>query len=844
MRRAIVIAARYPGAARYPNDPAWALDAELLAARLAQHGYRPVRVAPGQGLDGLREQLRTAVHEDPTLLYFAGYLLLSTTGEPAVLFGGEHTQTLGVRALLQRVAAQLDHALVVLDVRAGSEVESALEMSEAVILERTLAAANDANVDLVVRLQPWGSASDANTVALYDVLGSLAQAPSAATTVELAEAFARADTGTAIRYRVAAEPFVVLPERPFAGNGAALVAAPTISLASGPRTAQVSEPEERESVPRISVPPPKPGRTVIVNPPPASAEELQTDAHGGEPSRLSGRPPPKPASATASLPPAKPASALASLPPPKPTGRAPSLAPPKPTVLVTPLPLPVELEPVRPMPIQPVVAPPPQQPELQPPPPSWSSAPPPELPVTVPEDEPGLARALEASTDEQLDDRVALCEAFLERHPQSKLALHRLSEELSRTEQWERLGAAYERLLSQQVAPEAVVQLCLAQARLACNQLQTPERARPAIERATQLEPGNAELQLEAAAIYERLDDLGSARAHYLAALRAAPLDVDTHRRLHAFWTFVRDADRAWQAAATLHGLGAATKAERSQYERQSPGALPKPARPLVAEDWMLGLEPGAKDPALTTLLELVSDAAIACFKPDKQELARLRERVELEDVAGSTTMLARSLSWTTQFLGLPRPALYLDVGDAGPAPLPIADLAWLVGREFGRGTHQANLVFHWARSLGSNTGTARVLRLYPNAERLSELLSACLLAVKREPLGKSPEVLDLALALRQKLDSASLRSLLQLLARASAEEWQRRVIAFVEQVERCGNRTGLLACGDPAIAIEALGSSGPSAASTHPALGDLLVFAASDELAELRRRLGISRGS
>lgn len=258
----------------------------------------------------------------------------------------------------------------------------------------------------------------------------------------------------------------------------------------------------------------------------------------------------------------------------------------------------------------------------------------------------------------------------------------------------------------------------------------------------------------------------------------------------------------------------------------------------------MLGLEPGARDPALTILIEIVSAAALHCFKPNRQQLALLRARLQLEDVAASTTMLARSLHWTAQLFSLNRPALYLDEGEAGPLPLPIQDPAWVVGRGFGKGTHQGNLAFHWARSLAKNSGTARVLRLHPDADGMSHLLSACLAAVKKQPLTNSPDVLDLALALRQKLSLPELRSLLSVLEQAPAAEWQRRLHAFLQEVVFCSNRAGLLACGDPAIAANALTSYDLEPDVRDEQLADLFIYATSDAYAELRKRLGIAHGA
>jgi hypothetical protein len=867
MRRAIVVAAHYPADSAYPNDPHWAVDAELVAARLAQYGYGTFRVPAEQGLEGLREQLRTAPREEPLLLYFAGYLLLTQTGEPALLLGGAEAQTLGLRALLHRVSAQVERAIVVLEVRAGSETESAIDGSDQVLLERALAAAGPSNVDLVVRLGAWGSAANIEARALYDVIGALALDPRAVTTRELVAALNAADPELEVRAELHDPPFTVLPERLYSATTLALKATPTLSitpkLGSDPPIAltrtvedEAEEPPTRrtltveeiptrpyaEDIPtppeRTEAPPTRPLRMSAPPKPPTtpSFQAVREVPSLPTPSLLRMSAPPKPSSASV-LPSSDPPRMVlaSSVPPPKPKTPRAEVSGRRSSEPAAPL---------KPMVIRVVAGPPPQAPRLEPPPPSWVETiepeiPPPSEPTPETEEQLGV-RLNELKGDELRERRIALCEVFLERRPESEVALEQLGEELARSNQWDRLIAVYDALLSLQTSRAAVVRVCLAKARLFGTRLGEVSRALPAIERATELEPKNAELQLEAAALYERLGAFDGARAHYLAGLRAAPLDIEVHHRLCTFFAATRDFDRAYQAAAVLNHLGGAGDDEVALYQRADQGALPRPARAMSSPDWMLGLEPGAKDPALTTLLELISDAAVQCFKPNREQIAALRSRVQLEDVGSSTTTLARSLAWTADLLARPRPALYVEDGAAPPAPLPIHDLAWVVGREFGRGGMLNELTFHWGRAIARTTGTARVLRLFGEPSALDSLLSACFVAVKRAASDKSQPVLDLALALRQRLGSDALNALLTLLDTATQAQWHERLELFLDEVVVTSNRAGLLGSGDPAVAAHALSQYESSKEMVERRCGDLFCYALSDEYAELRQRLGL----
>jgi hypothetical protein len=377
-------------------------------------------------------------------------------------------------------------------------------------------------------------------------------------------------------------------------------------------------------------------------------------------------------------------------------------------------------------------------------------------------------------------------------------------------------------------------------ARLVDHRLSDHRRALAAMERATEIEPKNPELQLEAAALYERAHEPAAAKAHYLAALEAGPLDPEVHHRLWSFFAFSGDQDRAFQTAAILDGLDAATDEEKDLYRRLASEQPPRPARPMEAPDWMLGLEPGARDPALTTLLELVSDAALQAHRLDRDEIAALRSRTELEHVATSTTTLARSLAWAADFLGVPRPALYVEAGATPPRPLPIHEPAWVVGRDVGRGVPVLELVFHWACALARTSGTARVTRLYPG-DRVVDVLAACFVAIKRPTEHKGEGVMNLALHLRQELDREALHSLASLLDGQDYDGWVERTRAFATEVTRCSNRTGLLACGNPRLAARALTARGLEPGALEEQIVDLFCFAMSDSYAALRKRLGLA---
>lgn len=819
MQQAIVISSHYGADSGYPNFTSWTPSAELLAAKLAQHGYTIERLLPGTGLvKRLRDVLRREDTHSSTILYFAGYALVTEKGDPALLVADDDVTALRVSQLVSRVSRSFGRVLLLLDTvlgSSGADVEAACAARqldvrsnpELAMAELCASTWQADNVGVLMGVRAWGS-KDRNVSAFASLvergLRELASSETPTTATELYDWLQDTEEGEqlTLRFADASPPFVVLPRRQFPSNPAALLPSPMVRMGV------------------VNVPPPA---VPAAGPVPAAAPVAPTPSPDPEPAGSEAPEPITTQIEAVALEPAESALATASLPP----AAAPSTALPAPSLSAPSPP-----------------AAPPAPPEVAGPE-SWRP-PPRRRPA---EDEAGLvarARAAIAAGDD--DSGFALARRCLSLFPQSVAALQIAATLLARTERWEELAALYEQLIAGHLDPGPVAKLCVAASRLYASKLNSPDRAVRALERACELQPKQSELHLEVAALYELQSREDAAESHYRSALNHDPLNVRCHRRACAFFAWTRQLDAAWNSASIVAFFTPPDANERELLERFTREGLPTPARSLTSGDFSSGLSASPSDPSLAQLFTFIAETARQVKLPKLRQQQQLLLECTAENAMTSTATLARAFVWSCRMLGIGVPELYL-ADDAGlPALLPVRQAAWRVGRGVGRGLSAAELVFLWTRAL-SRLRPEALASLDPADEtrgsaaasgELLELVYAALYAVGR--LHEGPKsAIRLGKKLHKGLDPSALQLLGEKLEGIDAANAPGRVRAWQRQLELVANRIGLIACADPRVAASSIDRFPAGETPRDEQLADLFQFAISPSYSALRRELGLA---
>ena len=370
------------------------------------------------------------------------------------------------------------------------------------------------------------------------------------------------------------------------------------------------------------------------------------------------------------------------------------------------------------------------------------------------------------------------------------------------------------------------------------------EEAKPAADEGVEQEAHARALQ-ELRDCLERGDYVGAAQRVAIAA-RTGARDPEVYRLSITLSQRNGRRDGVWNAATALRVLGLADADEGALAASHVVESLLTPQAVLTEKDWLDKALCPERDELIDELIASISDAITEIAT----ETARRKRRLPalspatLSDPQKSTTMLARTLLWSSRLLGSPTPELHvLDAPareiDVVPAAMPTVT----VSKALGSGLKLPELVCLWARKLVLLRHEHRAFGLLPEAELAELLRVAQAFGAEREVsrrFGGDGKLFGRAL--KRHVRGPVLDRLSAIAARLPANEVSARLRRSVRAVERAGLRAALLASGSLDVAVSML-ERFPEEGRLTPSerLDTLLVFAVSREYGALRQRLGVA---
>jgi hypothetical protein len=328
------------------------------------------------------------------------------------------------------------------------------------------------------------------------------------------------------------------------------------------------------------------------------------------------------------------------------------------------------------------------------------------------------------------------------------------------------------------------------------------------------------------------------------------PEDPAGYRFLFGHYQRKGERDAAYRAALCLEALGEADINESLLVEQHRPDGLQAVRGTLSYADWNERLASGAREPEVTALLRTIADVLP---RVGFQHVRRQRQDRELgddtrQDLEKSTTTLAKTLHWASRLLCVPVPELYVLPeleGSLGLIPGPERPLV-ACSRALGSGFSLPELVFLWARELAFARPEEAAICYFPTVTELSQLLLAALAAAGNVGLRSiDGDAKRLASALKREVRGAPLIALQAAAARIDPDDVGRCAVQFLRGAELVAGRVGLAASGSVEAAL-ALSTRFPRGRATDVAerRADLLRFATSAELGQIRAELGVALGS
>jgi tetratricopeptide (TPR) repeat protein len=349
-----------------------------------------------------------------------------------------------------------------------------------------------------------------------------------------------------------------------------------------------------------------------------------------------------------------------------------------------------------------------------------------------------------------------------------------------------------------------------------------------------------AELQIAAKA------PLKEAVAAQLTVLR---LDSTRAQNLHALFELYQDPpapDARFLVAGLLVALGAANDAEQAFYA-DTRSKVPSDPRGRLSEEQFSRLLPAAARGPLRHVLREVGDQ-LGKLYPSRFEALGVDRRA---DKLKRDNPIHRHLSAVGEALGVEEVEVFL-ARKGLMTVVPGEPMAVCVGPDLARRFNLRELKFLMGRALMEVRNRSSLANRLARGE-LAKLLGNCVRihhpGYKGLGAGTEDEVKQLRKALSRKVLKA-LEAPTQALATGPALELS-DVQAMVVALSAAGDRTGLLFCADPAVAVGMMlrdegapsqvkdGTGNLALIRQRPEVQALIQFALSDEFALLRREVG-----
>jgi hypothetical protein len=340
--------------------------------------------------------------------------------------------------------------------------------------------------------------------------------------------------------------------------------------------------------------------------------------------------------------------------------------------------------------------------------------------------------------------------------------------------------------------------------------------------------------------------DHAAAAQHVAVAARSGARDPEVYRLSIELSQLDGRRDGAWNAASALRVLGVANPAERALAESHVVEALLSPQAVLTEKDWRDKALCPERDELIDELIASISDAITEIATETARRKRRLPavSAASLTDPQKSTTMLARTLLWSSRLLGLPTPELHVLEGkERDIEVIAAATPTVVVSKALGSGLKLPELACLWARKLVSLRHEHRAFGVFPESELAELLRVAHAFGARRElPRGLDADGKLFGRALKRHVRGPVLDRLSAIASRLPANEVAPRLRRSVRAVERAGLRAALLASGSVEVAAAVLQRFPESGRlSEAERLDTLLVFTVSREYGALRERLGVA---
>lgn len=403
----------------------------------------------------------------------------------------------------------------------------------------------------------------------------------------------------------------------------------------------------------------------------------------------------------------------------------------------------------------------------------------------------------------------------------------------------------YERMIERQrklspINTKLLAMLCKNLGDIRLRQFNNIQGAASAYQIASDLFPDKPEFHMYLAKLYAVNDDtLEKAIYENRQLLRLVPSSFEAVKQMAECHFRLNHIDEALNIYRVLAALGNDTPDGQKIIERYQSGEVPAIRFAFTDEQWKL-LRPNTLNTGLCKIMAIAMPALCACFTNDLDRFGITKnDRIDLN----APTLFSRSLKNAQVALGFAEiPNAYRWEKKSGIINPFFEMRSFLVHTNMLSGHTEQEIAFATAKALLLMRPEYYFMQLGPNAIELilyTIIKAAC--PQLNIPLNK--DQMRIFKAIEKTLTEDKLDQIAQTIKQMHARGQQIDIGLFVESVEDLANRIGLVFCDDPRVIEKMLAeeSSPISKREIKLRLGSLLLWALSDDYANLRKSLGIT---
>jgi hypothetical protein len=377
--------------------------------------------------------------------------------------------------------------------------------------------------------------------------------------------------------------------------------------------------------------------------------------------------------------------------------------------------------------------------------------------------------------------------------------------------------------------------------------LNEPELAIDAFEAAQAFDPDDKQraetlAELYASDVKQYLDKAVKAQAQIL---RRNPYRAESYKLLRRLYTEGKRADSAWCLCQALSVLNLAEPDEERFYKKHRSETAAPASAALAADDWDVLLAHPDLDPLVTRLFAMIQPIMLKARTPPLEQLgydARYAIDVSLHPYPVSQT-----LHYAQGVLATPVPQVFQNPNDQGGLGfLHARTPAIVLGRAaFDAQVHGQSMAFVAGRHLTYFRPGYYVRQLVPTGTGLKAWLFAAIkMSVPQFPIATdlSGQVEEAILAIREGLPPQERDRLAGQVSKLLKEGGALDLKKWTAAIDLTADRAGFVLAHDLELATEVIRATEEGASlPVKERLKEIVLFAASEEYFEIRRKLGVN---